>query len=153
MVVSLSRAYGTPEQDPFVVLDPACMRWSASCRVIPSSRCVAAGSITHPYGEEEVAHLEEEVLPAITACLKRIDEIDARLQVRGAARRAALPPSWPVDHPPATAWGSVGPGGDAPWPLMVGTSGELLDQLQRLHALAHNRIPQPGDPAELAADD
>ena len=87
------------------------MRWSASCRVIPSSRCVAAGSITHPYGEEEVAHLEEEVLPAITACLKRIDEIDARLQVREAARSTALPPSWPVDHPPATACGSVGPGG------------------------------------------
>ena len=111
MVVPLSRAYGTPEQDPFVVLDPACMRWSASCRVIPISRCVAAGSITHPYGEEEVAHLEEEVLPAITACLKRIDEIDARLQVREAARSTALPPSWPVDHPPATACGSVGPGG------------------------------------------
>ena len=79
------------------------MRCSASCRVIPISRCISAGAITHPYGEEEVTRLEEEVLPAITACLKRIDEIEARLQAREAARSAALPPSWPVDHPPATA--------------------------------------------------
>ena len=32
--------------------------------------------IEHPYGEEEIALLEEEVLPAIQQCLQRVDAID-----------------------------------------------------------------------------
>ncbi len=35
--------------------------------------------IEHPYGEEEIALLEEEVLPAIKQCLARVDELDQRL--------------------------------------------------------------------------
>jgi hypothetical protein len=33
----------------------------------------------HPYGEEEITLLEEEVLPAIQQCLARVDELDERL--------------------------------------------------------------------------
>jgi hypothetical protein len=32
-----------------------------------------------PYGEEEITRLEEEVLPAIAACLARVEELDQRL--------------------------------------------------------------------------
>jgi hypothetical protein len=35
--------------------------------------------IERPYGEEEVALLEEEVLPAIRECLERVDQIDDEL--------------------------------------------------------------------------
>jgi hypothetical protein len=35
--------------------------------------------IEHPYGEEEITLLEEEVIPAIQQCLKRVDELDQRL--------------------------------------------------------------------------
>ena len=35
--------------------------------------------IDRPYGEEEIARLEEEVLPAIQQCLARVEEIDDAL--------------------------------------------------------------------------
>ena len=35
--------------------------------------------IDHAYGEEEIALLEEELLPAMRECLSRIDEIDQQL--------------------------------------------------------------------------
>ena len=35
--------------------------------------------IEQPYGEEEITLLEEEVIPAIQQCLKRVDELDERL--------------------------------------------------------------------------
>ena len=34
--------------------------------------------IEQPYGEEEITLLEEEVIPAIQQCLKRVDELDER---------------------------------------------------------------------------
>ena len=33
-----------------------------------------------PYGEEEMALLEEEVLPVLAGVLQRVEEIDARLR-------------------------------------------------------------------------
>jgi hypothetical protein len=36
--------------------------------------------IEHPYGEEEIALLEEEMLPVLQHYLQRIDEIDAELE-------------------------------------------------------------------------
>jgi hypothetical protein len=37
--------------------------------------------IQHPYGEEEITLLEEEVLPAIQRCMARVEEIDQALQL------------------------------------------------------------------------
>ena len=44
--------------------------------------------IDHPYGEEEITLLEEEVLPALQHCLQRVNEIDAVLQEEQDARIA-----------------------------------------------------------------
>ena len=44
--------------------------------------------IEHPYGEEEITLLEEEVLPALQHCLQRVNEIDAALQEEQDARIA-----------------------------------------------------------------
>ncbi len=35
--------------------------------------------IEQPYGEKEITLLEEEVIPAIQQCLKRMDDLDQRL--------------------------------------------------------------------------
>ena len=45
---------------------------SADSRGLPLRRTW----IEQPYGEEEIALLEEEVLPAIQQCLQRVDAID-----------------------------------------------------------------------------
>ena len=57
-----------PEDDPFLLLEST---W-----------------IEHPYGEEEITLLEEEVLPALQHCLQRVNEIDAALQEEQDARIA-----------------------------------------------------------------
>ncbi len=44
--------------------------------------------IEHPYGEEEITLLEEEVLPAIQQCLQRVDAIDQVLLEEQDARVA-----------------------------------------------------------------
>jgi hypothetical protein len=44
-----------------------------------------------PYGEEEITRLEEEVLPAIAACLARVEAIDSDLE---AAQEACRLPGW-----------------------------------------------------------
>ena len=46
--------------------------------------------IDHPYGEEEITILEEEVIPAIRQCLARVDELDERLLAQQEAGREAL---------------------------------------------------------------
>ena len=58
--------------------NPASRRSSGSCRCgggLPLRRTW----IEQPYGEEEITLLEEEVIPAIQQCLKRVDELDERL--------------------------------------------------------------------------
>jgi hypothetical protein len=44
-----------------------------------------------PYGEEEITRLEEEVLPAIAACLAPVEAIDSDLE---AAQMACRLPGW-----------------------------------------------------------
>ncbi|EAQ67885.1 hypothetical protein RS9917_13433 [Synechococcus sp. RS9917] len=46
--------------------------------------------IDHPYGEEEITRLEEEVLPVIASFLARIDEIDQALEAEQEALIEAL---------------------------------------------------------------
>jgi hypothetical protein len=67
-----------PEEDPFLLLDSslkAIERILLLRRGLPLRRTW----IEQPYVEEEITLLEEEVIPAIQQCLKRVDELDERL--------------------------------------------------------------------------
>jgi hypothetical protein len=67
-----------PEEDPFLLLESslkALERILQLRRGLPLRRTW----IEQPYGEEEITILEEEVIPAIQQCLKRVDELDERL--------------------------------------------------------------------------
>ena len=67
-----------PEEDPFLLLESslkALERILQLRRGLPLRRTW----IEQPYGEEEITILEEEVIPAIQRCLKRVDELDERL--------------------------------------------------------------------------
>ena len=46
--------------------------------------------IDHPYGEEEITRLEEEVMPVIASFLARIDEIDQALEAEQEALIEAI---------------------------------------------------------------
>ena len=67
-----------PEEDPFLLLESslkAIERILQLRRGLPLRRTW----IEQPYGEEKISLLEEEVIPAIQQCLKRVDELDERL--------------------------------------------------------------------------
>jgi hypothetical protein len=67
-----------PEEDPFLLLESSL---KAIERILQGSagRPLRRTWIEHPYGEEEIALLEEEVLPVLQRCLRRVDELDERL--------------------------------------------------------------------------
>jgi hypothetical protein len=46
--------------------------------------------IDHPYGEEEITRLEEEVMPVLASFLARIDEIDQALEAEQEALIEAI---------------------------------------------------------------
>jgi hypothetical protein len=67
-----------PEEDPFLLLESTLRSMEEilrRSRGLPLRRTW----IEQPYGEEEITLLEEEVIPAIQQCLKRVDELDERL--------------------------------------------------------------------------
>jgi hypothetical protein len=69
-----------PEEDPFLLLDRASRSIEQLLRRdLPLRRTWSE----HPYGEEEITLLEEEVLPAIAQCLARINAIDSALSAAG----------------------------------------------------------------------
>ena len=78
MACSALSPFCRPEEDPFLLLES-----SLRCieRILQGSagRPLRRTWIEHPYGEEEITLLEEEVIPAIQQCLKRVDELDQRL--------------------------------------------------------------------------
>jgi len=80
-------AFCKPEEDPFLLLES-----SLRCieRILKGSagRPLRRTWIEHPYGEEEITLLEEEVLPVLQLCLQRVNEIDAALQEEQEARMA-----------------------------------------------------------------
>ena len=52
--------------------------------------------IDHPYGEEEITLIEEELLPAMDRFLSRIEEIDQQLEEAQEQEAAAvLSAGWP----------------------------------------------------------
>ena len=76
----VAAAFASPQEDPFLLLEStlkAVERLLRHADQRPLQRCW----IDHPYGEEELTRLEEEVLPAISRCLERIDEIDHELEL------------------------------------------------------------------------
>jgi hypothetical protein len=78
-------------EDPFSLLE-SCQRaleWILyQHRHQPIPRCW----IDHPYGEEELTLLEEELMPVLDRLLRRIDEIDTALEVEQQAVIAQLQP-------------------------------------------------------------
>jgi len=75
----VAAAFASPQEDPFLLLEStlkAVERILRHASQQPLQRCW----IDHPYGEEELTRLEEEVIPAISRCLQRIDEIDRALE-------------------------------------------------------------------------
>ena len=81
MVHITTSAYCSPEQDPFLLLESSlrCIEGILRCHV---NQPLRRSWIEHPYGEEEIALLEEEMLPVLQRCLQRIDEIDAELEAQ-----------------------------------------------------------------------
>jgi len=80
LITSMAAGFGSPQEDPFLLLEStlkAVERLLRHADQRPLQRCW----IDHPYGEEELTRLEEEVLPAISRCLQRIDEIDHELEL------------------------------------------------------------------------
>ncbi len=67
-----------PEEDPLLLLE-SCGKAIESILRGHAGRPLRRSWIDRPYGEEEIARLEEEVLPAIQQCLARVDEIDGAL--------------------------------------------------------------------------
>ena len=83
-------AFGKPEADPFLLLQST-QRAIESILRRHRGRGLRRSWIEVPYGEEEITRLEEEVLPAIAACLARVEVIDADLV---AAQMACRLPGW-----------------------------------------------------------
>jgi hypothetical protein len=78
MLSAAASPFCRPEEDPFLLLESslkAIERILQLRRGLPLRRTW----IEQPYGEEEITILEEEVIPAIQQCLKRVDELDERL--------------------------------------------------------------------------
>ncbi len=69
-----------PEEDPFLLLE-SCGKAIESILRGHAGRPLRRTWIQHPYGEEEITLLEEEVLPAIQRCMARLEEIDQALQL------------------------------------------------------------------------
>ena len=69
-----------PEEDPFLLLE-SCGKAIEGILRGHAGRPLRRTWIQHPYGEEEITLLEEEVLPAIQRCMARVEEIDQALQL------------------------------------------------------------------------
>ena len=68
-----------PEEDPFLLLEST-LRSVQEILLRRRGLPLRRTWIEHPYGEEEICLLEEEVLPAIERCMARVEEIDQALQ-------------------------------------------------------------------------
>ncbi len=77
----VSSAVRCAPEDPFCLVE-SCQRaieWILSSHAATGEPIRRACSAV-PYGEEEITRLEEELLPAMAALLKRVGEIDRRLE-------------------------------------------------------------------------
>jgi len=76
--LSSASPFCRPEEDPFLLLE-ACGKAIEGILWGHAGRPLRRSWMDRPYGEEEIARLEEEVLPAIQQCLARVEEIDGAL--------------------------------------------------------------------------
>lgn len=69
------------QEDPFAVMESCrkAIEWVLR-RSEAEGRLIPRGWIDVPYGEEEMALLEEEVLPVLEGVLQRVEEIDRRVK-------------------------------------------------------------------------
>jgi hypothetical protein len=69
------------QEDPFAVME-ACRKAIEEVlkRSVAEGRFIPRGWIDVTYGEEEMALLEEEVLPVLAGVLQRVEEIDAKVR-------------------------------------------------------------------------
>jgi hypothetical protein len=77
---SAASAFCRSEEDPFLLLE-SCGKAIETILRGHVGRPLRRTWIQHPYGEEEITLLEEEVLPAIQRCMARVEEIDQALQL------------------------------------------------------------------------
>jgi hypothetical protein len=77
---SAASPFCRPEEDPFLLLE-SCGKAIESILRGHAGRPLRRTWIQHPYGEEELTLLEEEVLPAIQRCMARVEVIDQALQL------------------------------------------------------------------------
>ena len=87
MASSALSPFCRPEEDPFLLLESS-LRCIECILLFSKGKPLRRTWIEHPYGEEEITLLEEEVLPALQHCLQRVNEIDAALQEEQDARIA-----------------------------------------------------------------
>ena len=87
MASSALSPFCRPEEDPFLLLESS-LRCIERILLFSEGQPLRRTWIEHPYGEEEITLLEEEVLPALQHCLRRVEEIDQRLLEEQEARIA-----------------------------------------------------------------
>jgi hypothetical protein len=78
MATEVRSAFCSPQDDPFLLLE-SCGKAIEVLLRASAGRPLRRTWIEHPYTEEEICLLEEEVLPAIALCLKRVGEIEDAL--------------------------------------------------------------------------
>ena len=78
-VIEPRSPFCSPQEDPFLLLESTQKAIEGILRG-HAGRPLRRTWIEHPYGEEEICLLEEEVLPAIERCMARVEEIDQALQ-------------------------------------------------------------------------
>ena len=77
-----------PEEDPFLLLE-SCGKVIEGILRGHAGRPLRRTWIQHPYGEEEITLLEEELLPAMALFLARVEAIDRLIEADQEAEVAA----------------------------------------------------------------
>ena len=69
------------QEDPFAVMESCyrALQWLLATRTA-RGLLIPRPWIDHPYGEEEITLLEEEVLPVLDGVLQRVEEINERVE-------------------------------------------------------------------------
>lgn len=85
----LSSPFCKPEEDPVLLVESchSALEWLLRRY---AGQPLRRTWIDHPYGEEEITRLVDEVMPAMEAFLRRLQEIDAELLAAQDAEAAAL---------------------------------------------------------------
>ena len=69
------------QEDPFAAMESCqkAIEWVLK-RSAAEGRLIPRGWMDVPYGEEEMALLEEEVVPVLAGVLQRVEDIDGRVR-------------------------------------------------------------------------